>query len=628
MFWVHASTGARFEEGYKIIADRLGLLGRNDPQANILQLVKNWLCEESNGRWVMIVDNADDTTPFFGNPVRELVGNAGRRPTAPPLLASFLPQSQNGSILFTSRSEDIAFHLTGDYNNIIRVWPMNQAEGLALFEKKLNHHYDKDTALELLLALDYMPLAITQAAAYINRLGPRGSISKYLDFFYKNDRSKASLLDRETGDLRRDERARNSIIITWQISFEQIRDERPSAAGLLSLMSFFNHQGIPEFVLQGYASNQDVNVGMDEEQEFDEDLATLSSYCLITTDIEGNTFEMHRLVQFATRRWLEVYNELDSWRQKFLIALSAEYPTGDFEQWSKCEVLFPHAEAAAMNEPGDEESLRHWSQVLNNAADYAWARGRYEVGASMARKAMNVGERVVGREHSQTLRSIHILALLLEKQGKYKAAEEMNRQAMDRREKVLGKKHPDTLASMSNLALVLQYQGKCKAAEKINKQVLNGREKMLGKKHPSTLISMSNLAVVLKKQGKYEAAEKMNQQALNRCEKMLGKEHPDTLTSMNNLALVLQRQGKYEAAEEMSQQALNGREKFLGMEHPDTLTSVHCLAYLLQLRKEYNPAAALYERACSGYKKVLEPDHPTTVACNEDYSSLLRKMKD
>lgn len=61
-------------------------------------------------------------------------------------------------------------------------------------------------------------------------------------------------------------------------------------------MSFFNRQGIPEFVLQRYASNQNVDVDTDPELEFEEDLATLRSYRLITTDIEGNTFEMHGLV--------------------------------------------------------------------------------------------------------------------------------------------------------------------------------------------------------------------------------------------------------------------------------------------------------------------------------------------
>ena len=62
MFWVHASSKARIEEGYRRIAEATRLPGRDDPKADILQLVRAWLCDESNGRWVTVVDNADDSS--------------------------------------------------------------------------------------------------------------------------------------------------------------------------------------------------------------------------------------------------------------------------------------------------------------------------------------------------------------------------------------------------------------------------------------------------------------------------------------------------------------------------------------------------------------------------------------
>jgi hypothetical protein len=43
------------------IADRLELRERNDPKLDVLRLVSNWLCDETNWRWMMILDNADDT---------------------------------------------------------------------------------------------------------------------------------------------------------------------------------------------------------------------------------------------------------------------------------------------------------------------------------------------------------------------------------------------------------------------------------------------------------------------------------------------------------------------------------------------------------------------------------------
>jgi hypothetical protein len=81
----------------------------------------------------------------------------------------------------------------------------------------------------------------------------------------------------------------------------------------------------------------------------------------------------------------------------------------------------------------------------------------------------------------------------------------MNRQALGGRGKMLGKEHPDTLTSMHDLAEVLQSQGRYMAAEEMYRQALNEREKMLGKEHPDTLKSVGKLAGVIKSQGRYAA---------------------------------------------------------------------------------------------------------------------------
>jgi hypothetical protein len=55
----HASSYTRFEEGYRDIANRLKLHG-SDPKVDILQLVSQWLQDDRNGSWLLILDNTDD----------------------------------------------------------------------------------------------------------------------------------------------------------------------------------------------------------------------------------------------------------------------------------------------------------------------------------------------------------------------------------------------------------------------------------------------------------------------------------------------------------------------------------------------------------------------------------------
>ncbi|KAJ4211931.1 hypothetical protein NW759_012218 [Fusarium solani] len=238
----------------------------------------------------MVLDNVDDVNLF--HPSTNARGNkAANQPTDENTvaksdqrpLAAYLPKCRRGTILVTSRSMDAAEKLTGGQKAIYRISTMDDAQGLHLFRNKLNGDFDRDAAADLLGALDCIPLAITQAAAYINRRAPRASVKTYLDAFRESDKKKGSLLNRDAGDLRRDETVSNSVVTTWQVTFEQIRRERPSAAKLLSFMSFFNPQGIPEFVLHDYDTDLMDNVDRDaESDDFEDDLDVLRGYSLVS----------------------------------------------------------------------------------------------------------------------------------------------------------------------------------------------------------------------------------------------------------------------------------------------------------------------------------------------------------
>jgi hypothetical protein len=63
------------------------------------------------------------------------------------------------------------------------------------------------------------------------------------------------------------------------------------------------------------------------------------------------------------------------------------------------------------------------------------------------------------------------LGIVLRHQGKYEQAEGMHRQEPVLCERVMGKEHPETLTRMSNLASVLKDQGKDEQAEEADKYV-------------------------------------------------------------------------------------------------------------------------------------------------------------
>jgi tetratricopeptide (TPR) repeat protein len=627
IFWIHASNAARFEQSYREIADTAKLFGRQDPKANIFKLVHDWLRDSRNGKWILILDNIDDAH-FLTNHPHGSQGQAGLETSrADRSLQDYLPQSPNGSIVITSRSREAALKLVNQ-SDIISVEPMDSIQAHALFETKLGEenekHHDNYDITELAAALDFIPLAIVQAAAYISDPDRGCSVRQYLNEFQKNDRKKIRLLDHEEGQFRRDWAAKNSVLITWQISFASIRQRRRSAADLLSLMSFFDRQGIPKALLYNHSDGDAVDIHSEDNSdsesqssamdEFNDDILILQRHSLISINIDRTTFSMHSLVQLATRRWLEVNGELEKWKWQYIRNLNAELPPGEYENWEQCQILFPHAKAAARQKPEARDALIDWASVLHKAAEYDWRKGNGSEGAKLAVRAMKTWKKHLGLEHEKTLGSMELVGLIGLLRGRWKEAEELFVQVMETTTRVLGAEHPDTLTSMNNLALTYSNQGRWKEAEELEVQLMETRKRVLGAEHPDTLTSMNNLALTYSNQGRWKEAEELGAQVIETTMRVLGAEHPDILASMANLASTYRNQGRWKEAEELAAQVIKTRKKVLSAEHPDTLTSIANLASTYSNQGRWKEAEELGAQVIETTTRVLGAEHPDTLA--------------
>ena len=145
---MYASNSARVEEAFSDIAERVGLSSQPGATADIIPLVRKWLCNEANGRWLMIVDNVDDEITVESQKDGQSI-----------LLASLLPQSDHGAIVVTSRNADVARSLVDRQQDIIMVGTMSEGEAVKLLQNKLGDG-PRDGATQLVKALDCIPLAI------------------------------------------------------------------------------------------------------------------------------------------------------------------------------------------------------------------------------------------------------------------------------------------------------------------------------------------------------------------------------------------------------------------------------------------------------------------------------------
>jgi tetratricopeptide (TPR) repeat protein len=578
-------------------------------------MVLRWLENGIDRPWLMILDNADDTAVFFPQALADMSPTANKTEPVGPM-SRYLPRT-GGSMLITSRNGDLAKQLTGKADLVLEIDKLEHDDALKLLQNKVSADQSPEADwVALIDGLDRLPLAITQAAAYIAMRRPRMSVSKYLEYFRRDEAKQIALLSMEGGDLRRDPEVPNAVVKTWQISFDQIKRQNALAATILGRMCLFDRQGIPLFLV-----NQD-----DDDFEFEEAVGILLGFSFIRSQNDGDSFDMHPLVQLSTKKWLLRHGEMDQRKEEALGLLSQAFPTGEYQNWTVCEVLEPHVQHILRYSYVSPSCKLEYAKILHNNSWFALARGNYNIAEAMAQEAASKREGILGSEDTVTLASKGLLASTFWNQGRWKEAEELNVKVLEMRKRVLGEEHLDTLSSMASMASTFKNQGRWKEAEELNVQVIETRKRVLGEEHLDTLNSMANLASTFRNQGRWKEAEELNIQVLETRKRVLGEEHPDTLTSMARLASTFRNQGRWKEAEELNVQVVETRKRVLGKEHPDTLTSIANLASTFWNQGRWKEAEELDVQVLETSSRALGEEHPDTLSSMASLASTFRNQ--
>jgi tetratricopeptide (TPR) repeat protein len=645
-------------------------------------LVGSWLSDPENGQWILILDNLDDS---------DLLDARQAEDSQP--LREYLPRSTTGSIFITTRNRQAALKLV-EFKDVINVSPMSGNDAEGLLRKKLGVEHDEDDIADLAAELEFMPLAIAQAAAYINQKSPLCSVRQYLDEFQQSDREKMNLLMYDGGQLRRDWDAKNSVFLTWQISFEYIQRNHPSAADLLALMSFFDRQGIPKWLLlkrriEKAARTSDTNnrngsgrhssgvwaklrrkmkkdsmhpelsseetlaQGNQKEKDvpLDDDIQVLRDHSFVSVITDDLTFEMHRLVQLATQRWLEVHDQVEYWNAVFTMNLNSCTLDSEYaDNCDQCRLLYLHSKAAMENPPGTEDALDRWESSMASAAHYAFQRGQWvdanafalngvQVTASrlgadhfitlkallhsgsvlastrhpdaeaMQMKALEGFTRTCGEDDQYTLRSMHELGYVYEAAEKWEKAEQMQLRVLRGFKKLLGEEHRDTLECMVRLAWIYNSQGRLEEAEALQVRIANAHQKMFGGQHPQYLHSMAMLALTYRKQKRYMEAETLLVEAGEISKRVLGEQNPETLRCLENLGVIYESQQRFDEAEKVYMEVLNAKKVTFGEDHWDTMVTWANLSSLYTEEGRLEEADDARVRTLKIRKKVIGRDN-------------------
>ncbi|KAJ4094509.1 hypothetical protein NW760_012662 [Fusarium oxysporum] len=638
VFWVHADSEATFLADYKTIGKKLGVDERLDG-TDLLDAVRNEI--EARSKWVMILDNADDLR-LFG------VGEQAREGKASDNLYKFVPRASTGTALWTSRDAQIAGTLVGPRHGIeVQSMAMNEAALLLANSRDgplTTHEAPRETGFDTLLQeLQCLPLAISQAGAYMRRMSM--TAQQYLGLL-RQGKTRWEVLKVGGTDRHRRPEVSNSVLETWRISIERIRVESEMSYRILHVIAYVDNQDISqELVMATAADRCDTDDGdltrQVSELELLEAIARLREFSFLSLrqmDDGERRYEMHKLVQEAILYGLRVRGSVmttigNAFRVdkgpkedegyycgRALQVVDDLFPSSEPATWVRCEEYLTHAiRVGEWAEVGGTEIKT--ATLLAKVSYFLYDRGRWKEKEPVDSRAWGLRRVVLGEKHPDTINSMMSLAAACHEQGRYNEAQGICREALELRREVLGEKHPDTISSMASLAATYHAQGRYDEAEKLKDKALVLRREVLGKKHPDMIRSIADLAATYYNQGRYNEAEKLKDKALKLRREVLGEKHPDTIRSMASLVMTYHAQRRYDEAEEISVKVLELRREVLGDKHPDTIWSMASLGATYHAQGRYNEAKKLKDEVLTLQREVLGEKHPDTIWSMADLAS-------
>ncbi len=589
VWWVKSETTASLAADLAALATPLDLREAGASDQNItISAVLNWL--RTHDKWLLIFDNVEK----------------------PDQVKPYLPSGNAGHVLITSRYSAWG----GVAQSVdVEVWPEPQAVKFLLQRTK---EQDEASALALAKELGCLPLALEQAAAYIER--DQITLSKYLQRYHDKQ---TQLFGRKRA---KPEGYEGTVLTTWQVSLDKVRELCPESIDLMNLCAFFAPDDIPLEILIARAEHLPPTLAasvQDSEKLDDQVIGTLLDYSLV--DRKGDSLTLHRLVQAVIRDNLS-NEEREIWAGAAVKVVNEAFPGDniltDPKCWPLCARLLSHTLAVTTQAETLKVEPDATGRLLNQSALYLRGRAQYKETKALFERAITIGERILGPDDPVVATRVNNLGSVLRILGDLPGAKAHFERALKIDEQTYGSDHPEVGTDVNNLGLVLKDLGDLPGAKLHIERALKIDEQTYGPEHPNVAIDVNNLGSVLRDLGDLPGAKTLLARALEIGEKNYGSDHPNVAAFATNLGGVLWDLGDLPGARSHVERALKIDENTYGPDHPEVATDLHNLGILCKQMGDKHIARECLERALNMFMKFFGPDHPSTKTTRDNLAGL------
>jgi tetratricopeptide (TPR) repeat protein/transcriptional regulator with XRE-family HTH domain len=586
IFWMSAETEESITSSFVAMATTLKLpLPHLQAQKQVITIIHNWLMSHHN--WLLIFDNVEHVE----------------------LVKRFLPISREGSLLFTTRrptlgtlasclelsqlslKESVHLLLRRAGSQLLHISRMAVQDVSSMTVQDVSsmtvHADEEQSVRNLAVALGGLPLALEQAAAYIEE--SQCSFSHFLHLFQQDA---MHLLQEHPSSVLYP----HSVAKAFTLAFEQLQQDSPVAADLLLLYCFLAPDKIPEELLLRSMSHlrPELQATLSNPLQLNSAFKDVLTYALLQRNTREKTLRVHRLIQIILKEKLSdmakqarVEQLIRMMNQLFLL----EQDRLDVEHWAWYEQLLPHAQAVT-------QAAEHWplfslelGSLLSKIAMYLFHRARYEQAEAFYLRAISVQEQVLGTDHPDLIVALAGLASTQYQQGKYHAGEVFYQRAISLVKVHLRPEHFHCLAWLA------YKEERYAEAEVFIACALSFHGSISSSDHGELATTLHLKANIYRAQGKYKNAELLYQGALSLYRQALEADHIDIALLMSDFAKLYLCQAQWEEAEQFYQEALRLWERFQELDHPDYASCLESYAQLLRQQQEWREADVYIQRA-------------------------------
>ncbi|KAL7946792.1 hypothetical protein V8C42DRAFT_318821 [Trichoderma barbatum] len=667
VFWIDAGSRSSLDQDFRKIT------------SSSLQTSSNWLSQERNGPWVMILDGVNDDYIFSNK--------------------AYLPESQNGTIIITTRRRDVAYRLTESNNYIIEIEPMTVLEAVTLLAKKLGRTgkepFPKSSAASgLVKSLSLIPLAICRAAAYIQYLSTGQPIEEA-------DGDNDGRFDTNTVPVSKTMTyLPSNTLLHGDSSHPTADSKREDDLSDLFVYEDDEDDNIDVFSHGNAFYDSDMSDGVhfdkdDEVVEAKKVLPYIEEYLTQLRDTEEEKVKLLEFEVYSRDRSGQIQRTIyETWKSSFdairlkgrsaadLLSLMSFFDRRGIPKWLLTPLRGDGAQLADFSrvkttlDDTDTALSKDIKMLMDHGLITAnWTKQLFSMHglvqlavkkslAPLMRRAFerqfikrlavafpegNYSNWSVGEElfaHVQVAAKVAAAIAVdcqtnkrrakdwaglvrngvrfARLQGNYEIAMQLADEVL-RKRKTKETEDVKKFDNLSLIALILMDQGQYAEAESILRQVARELETTGFTLSKLTYeVMMNNMASIHKLRGRWKVAENIqNQVAMNRISH-LGLEHTKTLISKANLASIYRAQGRYAQAQGLQIEVVEGYSAKLGPGHPLALISMNNLGSIYRLRGNLSAAEYLQLEAMESLKIKLGTDNPETLAAMNCLASTYR----